>query len=184
MYSKDELKKLKVEFWESFAAYCEVQPYLRRRRKMWVLYNTKVKGMELKFDVNRNGAYVILEVNHRQEDVAKAVTLHFCSHSTQSSVDALHSYLTHSLEYLVNALGLGGVIHKRLVYHNSTEPFALRLLKNEYELCYLQIAWVGNIERFLPSGVALHRGEYFLYFRSQRMMVGARPNHGVNKHLK
>ena len=24
--------------------------------------------MELKFDVNRNGAYVILEVNHRQED--------------------------------------------------------------------------------------------------------------------
>ena len=68
MYSKDELKKLKVEFWESFAAYCEVQPYLRRRRKMWVLYNTKVKGMELKFDVNRNGAYVILEVNHRQED--------------------------------------------------------------------------------------------------------------------
>ena len=59
---------MKVEFWESFAAYCAVQPYLRRRRKMWVLYNTKVKGVELKFDVNRQGAYVILEVNHRQEE--------------------------------------------------------------------------------------------------------------------
>ena len=35
---------------------------------MWVLYNTKVKGVELKFDVNRQGAYVILEVNHRQEE--------------------------------------------------------------------------------------------------------------------
>ena len=68
MYSKDELKKLKIEFWESFAAYCEVQPYLRRRRKMWRLYNTKVKGVELKFDANRKGAYVILEVNHRQEE--------------------------------------------------------------------------------------------------------------------
>lgn len=68
MYSKDELKKLKIEFWESFAAYCEVQPYLRRRRKMWMLYNTKVKGVELKFDANRKGAYVILEVNHRQEE--------------------------------------------------------------------------------------------------------------------
>lgn len=68
MYSKDELKKLKIEFWESFAAYCEVQPYLRRRRKMWTLYNTKVKGVELKFDANRKGAYVILEVNHRQEE--------------------------------------------------------------------------------------------------------------------
>lgn len=68
MYSKDELRKLKTEFWESFAAYCGVQPYLRRRRKMWVLYNTKVKGVELKFDATRNGAFVILEVNHKQED--------------------------------------------------------------------------------------------------------------------
>lgn len=67
MYSKDELKRLKLEFWESFAAYCEVQPYLRRRRKIWTLYNTKVKGVEMKFDANRKGAYVILEVNHRNE---------------------------------------------------------------------------------------------------------------------
>ena len=68
MYSKDELKSLKIEFWESFAAYCEVQPYLKGRKKIWTLYNTKVKGVELKFDANRKGAYVILEVNHRSED--------------------------------------------------------------------------------------------------------------------
>ena len=69
MYSKDELRKLKTEFWESFAAYCKVQPYLRRRRKIWVLYSTKIKGVELKFDATRNGALVILEVNHKQEDL-------------------------------------------------------------------------------------------------------------------
>ncbi len=68
MYSREELKNLKLEFWESFAAFCEVQPYLRRRRKIWTLYNTKVKGVELKFDANRQGAYVILEVNHKNED--------------------------------------------------------------------------------------------------------------------
>ena len=45
-----------------------MQPYLRRRRKIWTLYNTKVKGVELKFDANRQGAYVILEVNHKNED--------------------------------------------------------------------------------------------------------------------
>ena len=67
MYSKDELRNQKTEFWESFAAFCEVQPYLRRRRKMWTLYNTKVKGVELKFDATREGAFVILEVNHRNE---------------------------------------------------------------------------------------------------------------------
>ncbi|WP_455628107.1 DUF4268 domain-containing protein [Parabacteroides chinchillae] len=67
MYSKDELKNLKIEFWESFAAFCEVQPYLRGRKKVWTL-NTKVRGVELKFDATRNGAYVILEVANRQED--------------------------------------------------------------------------------------------------------------------
>lgn len=69
MYSKDELKNLKLEFWESFAAFCEVQPYLRGRKKIWMLYDTKVKGMELKFDANRHGAYVILEVNNKREDI-------------------------------------------------------------------------------------------------------------------
>ncbi len=68
MYSKDELKNLKLEFWESFAAFCEVQPYLRGRKKMWTLYDTKVKGVELKFDATRERAFVILEVNHRSED--------------------------------------------------------------------------------------------------------------------
>lgn len=68
MYSKDELKNLKLEFWESFAAFCEVQPYLRGRKKTWVLYDTKVKGVELKFDATREGAFVILEVNHRSEE--------------------------------------------------------------------------------------------------------------------
>lgn len=68
LYSKDELKNLKLEFWESFAAFCEVQPYLRGRKKTWVLYDTKVKGVELKFDATREGAFVILEVNHRSEE--------------------------------------------------------------------------------------------------------------------
>ena len=66
MYSKDELKNLKLKFWESFAAFCEVQPNLRGRKKIWTLYDTKVKGVELKFDANR---YVILEVNHKREDL-------------------------------------------------------------------------------------------------------------------
>ena len=68
MYSKDELKNLQLEFWESFASFCEVQPYLRGRKKVWTLYDTKVRGVELKFDANREGAFVILEVNHRSEE--------------------------------------------------------------------------------------------------------------------
>lgn len=68
MYSKGELAKLKTEFWESFSAYCSVQPLLQNRKKMWLLYNTKVKGVELKFDIKRTGVSVILEVNNRDEE--------------------------------------------------------------------------------------------------------------------
>ena len=91
MYSKDELKNLKLEFWESFAAYCEVQPYLRDRKKIWTLYDTKVKGVELKFDVSRNGAYVILEVNHRN-GFSRRVDLGylFCPGNRKRSCTYLH----------------------------------------------------------------------------------------------
>ena len=57
MYSKEELKNLKLEFWESFAAFCEVQPYLRGRKKIWTLYDTKVKGVEIRREPPRGLRY-------------------------------------------------------------------------------------------------------------------------------
>jgi len=63
MYSKEELKQLKKEFWEGFGTYCSLVPALKRRKSKFMLYNTKMKGVELKFDATRNGATVILEIN-------------------------------------------------------------------------------------------------------------------------
>lgn len=63
MYSKDELKQLKKEFWEGFGVYCASVPALQRRKSKFMLYNTKMKGVELKFDATRDGAYVILEIS-------------------------------------------------------------------------------------------------------------------------
>lgn len=68
MYSKEELKELKTEFWESFAIFCELQPNLQHRKPMWILYDTKVKDVELKFDIYRKGVQVALEISHRIED--------------------------------------------------------------------------------------------------------------------
>lgn len=64
MYSKEELKQLKKEFWEGFGMYCSQIPALKRRKSKFMLYNTKMKGVELKFDATRDGAFVILEINH------------------------------------------------------------------------------------------------------------------------
>jgi len=63
MYSKEELKQLKKEFWEGFGVYCTLVPALKRRKSKFMLYNTKMKGVELKFDATRAGASVILEIN-------------------------------------------------------------------------------------------------------------------------
>jgi hypothetical protein len=63
MYSKEELRALKTEFWEGFGTYCSLLPALSRRKSKFMLYNTKMKGVELKFDATRAGAFVILEIN-------------------------------------------------------------------------------------------------------------------------
>jgi hypothetical protein len=68
MYSKEELKNLKKEFWEGFDIFCSNMPELSYRKKKWMLYDTKIKSIDLKFDTNRDAAFVILEINHRDRD--------------------------------------------------------------------------------------------------------------------
>ena len=67
MYSKDELKQLKKDFWEGFGLFCENLPRFKYKKRRWILYNTKIKGVEMKFDASREGAFVILELNHANE---------------------------------------------------------------------------------------------------------------------
>lgn len=64
MYSREEMKLLKRNFWTGFDDFCNQLPRFKYRKCKWILYNTKIKGVELKFDAARDGAYVILELNH------------------------------------------------------------------------------------------------------------------------
>ncbi len=67
MYTPEEAKQIRKEFWDTFAKRCELVPELKYRRKKWVLYDTKISGVHLKFEVDRNEALVILEINNRSE---------------------------------------------------------------------------------------------------------------------
>ena len=67
MYSKDEAKLLRKEFWIVFARRCEIVPELRHKKKKWMLHDTGLSGIDLKFDVNRTEALVMIEVNSRLE---------------------------------------------------------------------------------------------------------------------
>ena len=63
-YKRDELKQLKTDFWNGFAEYCNTIPRLAQRKQKFMLYNTRLKGTELKFDVERHCVSVVLEINH------------------------------------------------------------------------------------------------------------------------
>lgn len=67
MYTKEELKQLKTDFWEGFSIYCSNISAFGGRKSKFMLYNTKMKGVELKFDATREGAFVILEINLKDE---------------------------------------------------------------------------------------------------------------------
>ncbi len=68
MYTKEEAKHLSKEFWIVFARRCEIIPELKNRKKKWVLYDTGLAGIDLKFEVTRSEAIVMIEVNSRQEN--------------------------------------------------------------------------------------------------------------------
>lgn len=67
MYSKEEKKILVKEFWTKFGV--ASKPFLIANGKgRWLTYDTKMKGIEFKFDAERSSAKVLLECNHKNED--------------------------------------------------------------------------------------------------------------------
>lgn len=55
MFSKEESAKIRQEFWTSFG---------KSFPRKWLLYNTKIKGLSLKFAADRKKALVCLDLEH------------------------------------------------------------------------------------------------------------------------
>jgi len=62
MYTKEEAKAIKIQFWDGFKRYSK-----KRGRKMtsWVLKGTQIKEVQLKFDLNKEGAFVMLQIDSK-----------------------------------------------------------------------------------------------------------------------
>jgi len=68
MYTKEERRELVQSFWSQFDEYCDTIPDLAWRKKKWILHDTKISHIDLKFDVDSDLAMVALEINHKSED--------------------------------------------------------------------------------------------------------------------
>ena len=67
MFTKEEKKAVVQRFWVQFDAYCNTVPELAWKKKKWILHDTKISHLDLKFDPCRDFAIVALEINHKSE---------------------------------------------------------------------------------------------------------------------
>lgn len=58
MFSREESKKIRQEFWTSFG---------KDHPKKWILYNTKMKELQLKFTFDRKYAMVSMDISDEDE---------------------------------------------------------------------------------------------------------------------
>lgn len=98
MYSRDEIKDLKKRFWDGLSDYAETHPRLRNRKHKFLLHNTRLKGVTMKFDATREGAFVILEIDHRNKERQAKLFNHFLEYRAMLE-DAFDSPLTWDTHY-------------------------------------------------------------------------------------
>ncbi|PKQ62734.1 hypothetical protein BZG02_11020 [Labilibaculum filiforme] len=70
MYTKEEAKEAKIQFWDGFKRYSKEKG---RKMTSWVLRGTQIKEVQLKFDLNENGAFVILQFDSKLESKRHSV---------------------------------------------------------------------------------------------------------------
>jgi len=68
MYSKEEIKELHLKFWHGFKSYCQTHSALNFQKKRWILNETQIRGVALRFELERDNAKVIMELQNKQED--------------------------------------------------------------------------------------------------------------------
>lgn len=65
MYSKEEIRQIKTEFWTSFGQFSQLKRERIGYSKKWMLYKTDIKGLELKFDFLEKNAIVTIEIDSK-----------------------------------------------------------------------------------------------------------------------
>ncbi len=68
MFSKEEAKQLRLEFWQKLGNKTRRLPGQKGRKRLWIMENTGIKGLDLRFDVGREKIIVALEINIKKEE--------------------------------------------------------------------------------------------------------------------
>lgn len=68
MYSKDEKKKIKTAFWDGFKTYSSPKRRKLGKPKNWIMQNTGIKALDLKFHIDKSIASVSIDIISKSLD--------------------------------------------------------------------------------------------------------------------
>ena len=125
MFSKNEAKLLRQEFWTSFG---------KSFPREWILYNTNVKGLSFKFYFDTKTAYVAfcIDMNPVQQ---QAYWNQFIAHKTILETDFLpevkfESVLKYLIEKILSAVYVS-IDSKVSIHNKSTWRCAMEFLMKQ-----------------------------------------------------
>lgn len=120
MFSKEDSAILRKEFWTSFG---------KSFPRKWLLYNTKIKGLNFKFVADRKKAMICLDIENSDEIASEIVYDRILSLKTILIEEYLPEVIFDGSYELEN----GKII--RRIYINHTEKFSI-YNKNTWRSCY------------------------------------------------
>lgn len=69
MFSKEEAREKKTEFWTCFGVYMRKHKSKSGLKIKWVNYNTRVKDIYFRLHCNHKEARVSIDIQHKDEDI-------------------------------------------------------------------------------------------------------------------
>lgn len=68
MYSKEEIKKLRADFWDGFQKFSAIRRRNLGKPKTWVMQHTGINAIDLKFHIDKKNASVGIDVVSKSLD--------------------------------------------------------------------------------------------------------------------
>lgn len=99
MYSKEEAKEIRVEFWDQFRDYTNKRRKNKGRTGKWIMDKTGINAINLKFDFDQKSALVGIDVETKNMD--KRVAIYEKLETLKNQIDtALGPNTKWELEYI------------------------------------------------------------------------------------
>jgi hypothetical protein len=73
LYSKEEAKRLKENFWTTFGQYMSAVPSADGDKVNWVNYKTGVKDLYFRMDATNKSAHIFIEITHPDSSIRQLI---------------------------------------------------------------------------------------------------------------